>query len=62
MRAALERIGESRLCFELNIRPKTLYRWKTGREHHLVIALREVDGGAITLGTEGAHVQQGVGH
>ena len=44
LRAALERIGESRLCFELNIHPKTLYRWKTGRtpipgRQHLAIKL-----------------------
>jgi hypothetical protein len=40
----IERIGASRLCFELNIHPKTLYRWKTGRvpipgRQHLAIKL-----------------------
>lgn len=40
----IERIGESRLCFELNIHPKTLYRWKTARvpipgRQHLAIKL-----------------------
>lgn len=40
----IERIGESRLCFELNIHPKTLYRWKTGRvpipgRQHLAIRM-----------------------
>ena len=44
LRAAIERIGESRLCFELNIHPKTLYRWKTGRvpipgRQHLAIKM-----------------------
>lgn len=40
----IERIGESRLCSELNIHPKTLYRWKTGRvpipgRQHLAIKM-----------------------
>jgi hypothetical protein len=44
LRAAIDRIGESRLCFELNIHPKTLYRWKTGRvpipgRQHLAIKM-----------------------
>lgn len=44
LRALIERIGESRLCFELNIHPKTLYRWKAGKtpipgRQHLAIKL-----------------------
>jgi hypothetical protein len=44
LRALIERIGESRLCFELNIHPKTLYRWKVGKtpipgRQHLAIKL-----------------------
>lgn len=44
LRQLIELIGESRLCFELNIHPKTLYRWKTGRvpipgRQHLAIRM-----------------------
>jgi hypothetical protein len=44
LRALVERIGERAVARELNVHPKTLYRWLTGRVHipgrqHLAIKL-----------------------
>lgn len=44
LRQLVELIGESAVCRELNIHPKTLYRWQTGRtpipgRQHLAIRM-----------------------